>query len=210
MTSSGHDRTVPAEDGRRNRVLDGAIGVFLNYGYQRTTMDDIAKAAEISRPALYLVFRNKADIYRALAERLLEVSLERAREELAASAPLPDRLVAALEAGLLDMMRRFAAAPHGAEILDMKQSLAAGVIASWRQRLRGLLSGAIAAEARDRAADLASAGFSADGLADHLLDGLEGMKQRVTGFDELQAGLRSLARLIDLAAAPVSANGGST
>jgi AcrR family transcriptional regulator len=57
---------------RRARILVGAMKVFLAYGFQRTTMDDIARAAEISRPALYLLFRNKTDIYRALASGFLE------------------------------------------------------------------------------------------------------------------------------------------
>ena len=46
--------------------------VFLAYGYSRVTMDDIARAAEMSRPALYLLFRNKAEIYRAIGAMLLE------------------------------------------------------------------------------------------------------------------------------------------
>ena len=46
--------------------------VFLAYGYSRVTMDDIARAAEVSRPALYLLFRNKADIYRAIGAMLLD------------------------------------------------------------------------------------------------------------------------------------------
>ena len=52
--------------------------VFLTYGYARVTMEDIARAAEISRPALYLLFKNKADIYRAIGAALLEQSAERA------------------------------------------------------------------------------------------------------------------------------------
>ena len=63
-----------AEDVKRHRVLDGAMRVFLSYGYQRVTMDDIAKTAEMSRPALYLLFKNKADIYRAIGERMFELS----------------------------------------------------------------------------------------------------------------------------------------
>ncbi len=56
--------------------------VFLAYGYQRVTMDDIARAAEVSRPALYLLFRNKADIYRAIGERMFELSAQQMRDVL--------------------------------------------------------------------------------------------------------------------------------
>jgi len=44
---------------KREKVLEAALGVFLRYGYKRVTMNDIAEAARISRPALYLVFDSK-------------------------------------------------------------------------------------------------------------------------------------------------------
>ena len=65
------------ENDRRARILDGALKVFLAYGFTRATMDDIARASDISRPALYLLFRNKTDIYRAIGEALLESSSRR-------------------------------------------------------------------------------------------------------------------------------------
>ena len=45
-------------DPKRAHVLGCATKVFLAYGFARTTMDDIARAAEMSRPALYLLFKN--------------------------------------------------------------------------------------------------------------------------------------------------------
>ena len=68
------------EDARRMRILDGAKQAFLAYGFQRATMDDIARAAEISRPALYLMFKNKSDIYRALANAHTGEMIATARE----------------------------------------------------------------------------------------------------------------------------------
>ena len=66
-----------APDPKRARILDGAMKVFLAYGYSRVTMDDIARAAEMSRPALYLLFKNKAEIYRAIGAMLLDASADR-------------------------------------------------------------------------------------------------------------------------------------
>ena len=48
---------------KRKKIRDNAKSVFLRYGFQRTSMDDIAKAAGMSRPALYLIYKNKEDIY---------------------------------------------------------------------------------------------------------------------------------------------------
>ena len=111
-------------DPKRRRVLEGAMKVFLAYGFARTTMDDIAQAADMSRPALYLLFRNKGQIYRAIAATMLEESLLKADRALSSREAIGDRLMRMVDDCLLAMMRDIAASPHGSEILDMKGSLA--------------------------------------------------------------------------------------
>jgi AcrR family transcriptional regulator len=65
---------------RRDRILAAATEVFLRYGHARTTMNDVASEAGISRPALYLVFQRKEDIFAAVIDRLIEDELRRYRE----------------------------------------------------------------------------------------------------------------------------------
>ncbi|TIY03824.1 MAG: helix-turn-helix transcriptional regulator, partial [Mesorhizobium sp.] len=84
-----------ATDPKRARILEGALKVFLAYGFARTTMDDIARAADMSRPALYLQFKNKTDIYRAIALMLLSRSLEQAKTALAGEEPFAERTMRA-------------------------------------------------------------------------------------------------------------------
>lgn len=172
-------RRQPSDE-RRERILEGAFKVFLAYGYDRTTMDDIARAAEISRPALYLVFRNKTDIYRALASQFLETALERTIEVLSQDGPLGARLERMCEDVFYCMMREIEETPHGSELLDMKNSLARDVMADWRERLDAALARAIDAEARSNGVDLEARGLSAAILATMLNDAMEGMKARVS------------------------------
>ncbi|RWF16898.1 MAG: TetR/AcrR family transcriptional regulator, partial [Mesorhizobium sp.] len=113
-----------ATDPKRARILEGALKVFLAYGFARTTMDDIARAADMSRPALYLQFKNKTDIYRAIALMLLSRSLEQAKTALAGEEPFAERTMRAIDEALISMTRAVNASPHGAELLDMKSSLA--------------------------------------------------------------------------------------
>lgn len=165
------------EEARRTRILEGATKVFLAYGFQRTTMDDIARAAEISRPALYLVFRNKTDIYRALVSQFLTETLANAREALAGQGPLAERLERSMIC-TIDMMSEIEQSPHGAEILDMKNSLAGDLVAAGKADYAAVVEAAIAKEEERRGADLAARGLSARTLAGLLLDAFEGMKQR--------------------------------
>src|SRR5690606_5659791 len=115
-------------DERRARILDGALGCFLAYGFQRTTMDDIANAADISRPALYLQFKNKTGIYRALASAFMEHAIENAEAAFSGDGSLRDKLCGALTC-VMDLVGEVEASPHGAEILDMKTSLASEIVA---------------------------------------------------------------------------------
>jgi len=60
-----------ADRGTRSAgIVEAATGVFLRYGFSRTTMGDIAGAAGISRPALYLVFPSKDDVFAAVVRHI--------------------------------------------------------------------------------------------------------------------------------------------
>jgi AcrR family transcriptional regulator len=58
---------------RRNEIVDAAEKLFFSRGYENVTMDDLAKELEMSRAALYLSFKNKEDIYAAIAIRASKI-----------------------------------------------------------------------------------------------------------------------------------------
>lgn len=53
----------------RERLLDAAAQVFCDKGVTNTSLDDIAKTANVTRGAIYWHFRNKTDLMGALWER---------------------------------------------------------------------------------------------------------------------------------------------
>src|SRR5262245_14515027 len=122
-------------DPKRARILEGAMKVFLTYGYSRVTMEDIARAADVSRPALYLLFKNKAEIYRAIGAALLESSAANAEAALAESGDFVERMTEAIDRSLIAMMKTIMDSPHGAEIVDHKNTLASELLAEWRERM---------------------------------------------------------------------------
>lgn len=54
----------------RNRILNTAERVFLKTGVSRTSLDDIAAAAGVTRGAIYWHFKNKVDLFEAMMERV--------------------------------------------------------------------------------------------------------------------------------------------
>lgn len=188
------------EFSKRQRILAGAMNVFTAYGFQRTTMDDIARECGISRPALYLEFKNKPDIFRAIGQQALESSMMEAEKALAGDGPLADRLVAAIDGAVLSVVKRYEATPHGAELVNLKHSIAADILASWHERLSGMISKAISREVA--LSGLADDGIDPQSLAEFMLDGLEGLKTRSADYQDRLGGVRQLATIVVRAIRP--------
>ena len=69
-------RTVKQPDVRREEILDGAIRVFAQNGYDKTTIAGIAKALNISQGLCYRYFPSKEDIYHAAIEKYANLILQ--------------------------------------------------------------------------------------------------------------------------------------
>ncbi|MGM0904288.1 MAG: TetR/AcrR family transcriptional regulator [Bacillota bacterium] len=62
---------------RRAKIVEAATKVFIEHGYERTTMKHVMDAAEVSRGGLYQYFSNKEDLFEViLAEKLSSQVLE--------------------------------------------------------------------------------------------------------------------------------------
>lgn len=66
---------------RANRILDAAGKLFLRLGYDKTTVNDIAAEARVSKGAIYLHWKSKEDVFEALifreSERVLDDLIKR-------------------------------------------------------------------------------------------------------------------------------------
>lgn len=82
---------------KRQRVIEAGARVFLRFGFARATMGDIARAAGMSRPALYLVLCSKEEVFDAVVTHWIEDSLARIAAGLADRPTLGDKLRFACE-----------------------------------------------------------------------------------------------------------------
>jgi AcrR family transcriptional regulator len=132
---------------RLDRVLDAAYACFTRHGVRRTTMDDIAVAAGISRPAVYQYVRNKDDAFRRLTRRLLDGVLAAARRGPGEPGSLADRLYAVLAPKLELTLTLYRDSPHAAELLGSDARVAADLVAEFDEAMRALLVAALAGAA---------------------------------------------------------------
>ncbi|GGF59669.1 TetR family transcriptional regulator [Alteromonas lipolytica] len=63
-------RTKEEAEQTRNAILEAAVDVFTEKGVARATLEQIAKAANVTRGAVYWHFKNKTDIFMALHDEL--------------------------------------------------------------------------------------------------------------------------------------------
>jgi TetR/AcrR family transcriptional regulator, transcriptional repressor of aconitase len=83
---------------RRQQILDAALQCFLQFGYAKTSMDDVAKRAHLSRPLIYLKFKSKQDLVRGIYIHFMKSALERAESILGSTIPTKAKLAAVVEA----------------------------------------------------------------------------------------------------------------
>jgi AcrR family transcriptional regulator len=106
----------------RTRILDAAMLVFRRHGFRRSSIEQTAEAAGLTRQALYHHFKSKEALFRAVIERLHENAL--AAEIAAADATekaggsLADILVAQLSGRLKQFIAAFDGSPHIEELFS--------------------------------------------------------------------------------------------
>ena len=81
----------------RQRLLDAALRVFLRRGYDATTTGEVAAEADCGAGTFYLHFRDKRDVYEALARRAAREMTARWRGRMRPAMPLREILAVGLE-----------------------------------------------------------------------------------------------------------------
>jgi AcrR family transcriptional regulator len=78
------ERKQRERERRRQQIIVAAKRVFSEKGYSKSTMEDIAREAELSPGTLYLYFKNKDELYASLSLRILQylnIRLEDVKKE---------------------------------------------------------------------------------------------------------------------------------
>jgi AcrR family transcriptional regulator len=143
---------------RRMTVLDSALVTFARFGYRKTSMEEIARAAHISRPGLYFLFASKEELFRAAVSQALEDDVAEVERILGES----DRPI---RGRLLDSFDRWAGRYIGpmardtAAVIEDNPELLGEIVTVVPQRFANLITNAIAARASktDREAAIAVA-----------------------------------------------------
>lgn len=187
---------------KREHILAAARTCFLLYGFKRTAMDDIARAASVSRAALYLLFPNKEAMFRALSEQLHDAALERVDAALRAEQPIEERLVAAFEGKNLELLALVQSGVHGDELVDLYHGIGSDIAQQAEHMFRTKLTNAFE-EANVRGdIDLAHVALTPQQCADLLTCATQGLKRMPLDIALYRQQLAQLMRVFCAALAP--------
>jgi len=99
-------------------VLTAARKTFLRYGFKRVTMNEIAEASGISRPALYLVFNSKEELFKAVYEHWVKENLADIESKIAPLKTADEKLRAAFELWAVRPFEMMLTSSEVAELLE--------------------------------------------------------------------------------------------
>lgn len=125
---------------RRGEVLEATYECLTQYGVRRTTMEDIAAVAGMSRAAVYQYVRNKDDAFRGLAIRLHEGALEEARAAADGEGTPEQRIRGVLGVKLALVLGMLTDSPHTAELLDEKGRLFGDICTDFTAEIAKMLT----------------------------------------------------------------------
>lgn len=92
----GAKERVDNEDDARERLLNAAEACFERYGLRRTTIDDVAREAMVSRSTVYRYFENRSDLIVGMYLRENQAVTEKIKALMGKSGTFSDRLVNAM------------------------------------------------------------------------------------------------------------------
>lgn len=109
-------RTKEEAFATRQRLLDAAELLFQAQGVSQTTLQQIALKAGTTRGAIYWHFKDKADLFNAMMERVTLPMEEGMRAAVDAGEHDP---IALLERGIMDAFRMATADPHVRRVFEI-------------------------------------------------------------------------------------------
>ena len=184
--------SADGSDARREGLLEAAVGVFARYGFRKTSMDEVARAAGLSRQGLYLHFADKEELFRkAVAYKL-------SRQLSAAVTALLDETIS-LEKRLMEACDAWcgryvgATGSDAADLMCASTTLAGATLADYEERFEAALAHAIATSAL--APFCAGAGLPTPGVARAVLATARGLKHYSQTRQEFVQGMTVAARL---------------
>jgi len=196
-------RNVGAKESstKPNAIVLAALELVTRYGYRKTSIDDIAHAAQVAKRTVYLHFENKAAVFLAILEYLGDQVRQRcvAAERMGGTAV--DRLSGLLDAYFGMAFELFSKSAHMPELEETFSKLARARIGNLNTEYEARLARFLRALERTGEIGGPPRGLTVEQLVHILMRAAEGAKHDPTVQGDRKALERRLRELAILAIA---------
>ncbi len=139
-------------DRRQTEILDAAVSVIGHFGIKKTSVDELAKAAGLSKQGLYLHFESKEELVSMAMRRYFEEGLRLVAEALnRKETSLQPRLVEAMDAWFGRHLAHFN--PASLEVVEPRTAAVSAGVEEVKTAFQRLLSQAISKSPEYRESD---------------------------------------------------------
>ena len=177
---------------KQEAILEAAVGVFARYGFRKTSMDEVARAAGVSRQGLYLLFADKEELFRKAISYKLSRQLSAAIIELSDPlAPLESRLISACDEWGGRSVGLFAG--DAADLMCAGTTLAGATVAHYESEFEHALTQALVES--PLANFCAKVGVQPSDVARTLLATVRGLKHSCKSRQEFVQQMTAAARM---------------
>jgi AcrR family transcriptional regulator len=125
---------------RREQILDAATRLFSAYGFKKTSVDDVASEAGISKPTLYAYFEDKEALFSSVCDRVLLRLHEDTKKAAAGKGPIEDVVADLLAAKFTTLFELVDRHPHARELIESSERIGADKVEKADAEFRGLLT----------------------------------------------------------------------
>ena len=190
---------MAAKQPPQDRILDAAVRVFRRHGFRRSSIEQTAEEAGLTRQALYHHFSSKEALFRGAIERLYDQALvaeaaaAKAAEE--ADRDLADVIVAEIGARLGALFAALEGSPHLEELFSEHLAQARDLYQTYSSRFGDEVAATIARVCRARKLKLVG-GVTAEELARCVEMAIHGTKSAYPSMQPADAFLKQLAMML--------------
>lgn len=169
---------------KADQIVQASLAAFAQYGFQKTSMQDIADASGVSRPALYQYFKNKKSVFSAVVTLVIDQGIHAAKATYEEQPKKIEQLVGAVLALEAEIFLPLQGSPHAKSLLDAGRQIAPDEISKSRQYIYELICQFIVQQGHSKTL--------AGCQTITLLNCLEGLKDNAKDWQELKTQTESL------------------
>ena len=170
---------------KKYQILQASLEVFGSYGYKKTSMQDIADALGISRPALYQYYKNKEAVFLALVAHTLNLGEQAAIKGFKYSADNFECLLHGIKDMEQVLFGPIFLKPNGKELLTLSKKLAPELMTNFEMQLFNKIVCVLEKAVTEQEINLKRLNVNVTDAAKVILQSVDGIKNSSESLGEL-------------------------